>query len=112
MLGKVGPGRAPELEDACGRFHTLLHSRLPMREVIMSGWRRGLRAPDGGRPRSEGAKERTLLFFSVFEVKRRDTDRRQREGRQTHRRTDRQEAERAILTVIEVFIWIKGDLDA
>ena len=41
----------------------------------------------------------------------RQTDR-QTEDRQTHRRTDRQEAERAILTVIEVFIWIKGDLDA
>ena len=37
---------------------------------------------------------------------------RQREGRQTDRWTDRQEAERAILTVIEVFIWIEGDLDA
>ena len=36
---------------------------------------------------------------------------RQREDRQTDRRTDRQEAERAILTVIEVFIWIEGDLD-
>ena len=35
---------------------------------------------------------------------------RQREDRQTDRRTDRQEAERAILTVIEVFIWIEGDL--
>jgi len=32
-------------------------------------------------------------------------------GRQTDRWTDRQEAERAILTVIEVFIWIEGDLD-
>ena len=41
----------------------------------------------------------------------RQTDR-QREDRQTHRRTDWQEAERAILTVIEVFIWIEGDLDA
>ena len=41
----------------------------------------------------------------------RQTDR-QREDRQTHRRTDRQKAERAILTVIEVFIWIEGDLDA
>ena len=34
---------------------------------------------------------------------------RQREDRQTDRWTDRQEAERAILTVIEVFIWIEGD---
>ena len=40
----------------------------------------------------------------------RQTDR-QREDRQTDRWTDRQEAERAILTVIEVFIWIEGDLD-
>ncbi len=32
---------------------------------------------------------------------------RQREDRQTDRQTDRQEAERAILTVIEVFIWIE-----
>ena len=37
---------------------------------------------------------------------------RQREDRQTDRWTDRQEAERAILTVIDVFIWIEGDLDA
>ena len=36
---------------------------------------------------------------------------RQREDRQTDRWTDRQEAERAILTVIEVFIWIEGGLD-
>jgi hypothetical protein len=45
---------------------------------------------------------------------RQKTDRRQTD-RQTHRQTDRQEAERAIspiLTVIEVFIWNEGDLDA
>ena len=36
---------------------------------------------------------------------------RQRKDRQTDRWTDRQEAERAILTVIEIFIWIEGGLD-
>ena len=36
MLGKVGPARVSELDDACGRFHTLLHWRLPTRELIIS----------------------------------------------------------------------------
>jgi hypothetical protein len=63
MLGNVGPGRVPELDDACGRFHTLLHSRLPMREVIMSGWLRGLRAPDGGRPAERGGEGADTAIF-------------------------------------------------
>ena len=53
MLGKVGPARVSELDDACGRFHTLLHWRLPTRELIMSyvGLVGALR--NGGRPELE-----------------------------------------------------------
>ena len=46
--------------------------------------------------------------------RRADTDEktdRQADNEKTDRLTDGQEAERAILTVIEVFIWIEGDLD-
>ena len=67
----------------------------------------------------EGASAASRYLVVTDTRRQTDTDQktgrqttRQREDRQTDRWTDRQEAERAILTVIEVFIWIEGDLDA
>ena len=59
---------------------------------------------------ADGERDRTPCSSACVGLAAR-TQRAQREDRQTDRRTDRQEAERAILTVIEVFIWIEGDLD-